>query len=123
MPDEALQEEWRVRADKAICLAIGRGLAVTGVAGREVVLFFMERRFSLPADRMPDDPEGVVFALRSILHHGAANVLDSIIVELRNHNPHSDREREFIASFTSVLRDGQLSVESRIEWPSELQTR
>jgi len=105
MSDKALPEEWRTQANDAIGRVVGRGLAVTGVARREVVLYFIETKFDLPTDRIPDEPEGFVFALRSISHLGAANVLDSIMVELRNHNSHSDLERDVVASFASVLRE------------------
>jgi len=112
---EAPQEEWRTQANKAIVESVNRGLGVTGETGKQVMLYLIEGTYQVPIETIPEDPEGFVFALRSILHLGSANVLASIIVELENCRPKSELAREFVASFTSALRQGQLSVETGID--------
>jgi hypothetical protein len=112
--DASGPEQTHVQANQAINDCIERGLGVIGVSGKQVVLILMKSRFGISAERMPDDPEGLVSALRSIFGLGAAPLLEAIIHEFRKYRPQNEVEKELIESFADALREGQLSVEAGI---------
>jgi hypothetical protein len=112
MPDEGTEQEFRAEAKEAINRCLERGLRVVGPSGKEVILYLVKGKFGIPAERIPDDPDGLIFALRSIFGLGAATILESVVHELHTYRPRNDVEREMVDAYGSVLREGKLSIEA-----------
>jgi len=101
-------------AREAIEGCVLRGLDMVGLSGRDVILFYVKSRFGLSVEKIPDDPDSFVTALRTIFGIRAASLLESIIHELGEYSPQSESEGEQVESFTNTLREGKLSVEQGI---------
>jgi hypothetical protein len=98
-------------------LAVGRavevGLSVLGDSAMTATFFFMESNIGLARNRIPDDPDSFVGALRTIFGLGSRELLVSVLKALQDEADtlHGDK---LLQGFEAAIREGIESVETGV---------
>jgi hypothetical protein len=109
LPSETFQP-----GDRAILQGVETGLTETmGASAESATLYFVESIGGMKPSMIPSDPDGFADALRKIFGHGSAELLKSILKELRLRQSKSGRD-ERLHDFVEAMEKALKSVETGV---------
>ncbi len=100
--------------NQTILACVEKGLLSTlGASARAATLYFVESKGGLKLNQVSGDPEGFTNALRGIFGLGSAELLKSILRELRLKETKLERDKS-LSHFASVIQQAIESIEAGI---------